>query len=111
MNDPVTERVRRMLAAKEPPSRNRDFETYAGPEGGRVWRAYKLYRSLLADIRRVGKGGVRVRTIGDAGGAVEVRGLPGKARRTTWVPAVILSVLARRVPFLRTARDREAGSR
>ena len=112
MDDPVTDRVKRLLEQESPVSRNRDFASFATPEGGRVWRAYKLYRSLLADLVRVGRSGVRVRPAADGkGAAVEVRGLPGHGRRTTWVPASILKALLRRLPVLRAAVPRDAGAK
>ena len=111
MKDAVTERVKRLLETDTPVSRNRDFDSFAGPEGGRVWRAYKTYRSLIADLLLVGRVGTRVRRAsGGEGAAVEVTGLPGHARRTTWVPASILRALVRRVPFLRAAARRDGGA-
>jgi len=50
MSNDIHGRVLTLLMEDYPPSRNRNFDRFKGPEGQRVYRLYRIYLSLLAEL-------------------------------------------------------------
>lgn len=50
MNDDIHGRVLTLLMEDYPPSRNRNYDRFKGPQGQRVYRLYRIYLSLLAEL-------------------------------------------------------------
>jgi len=50
MKNDIHGRVLTLLMEDYPPSRNRNYDRFNGPDGQRVYRLYRIYLSLLAEL-------------------------------------------------------------
>ena len=50
MSTDIHDQVLSLLMEDYPPSRNRDFDRFKSPQGQRVYRLYRIYLSLLAEL-------------------------------------------------------------
>jgi hypothetical protein len=102
MNSQLLERVRRLLEDAEAPSRNRYFEEFAGEEGQRVFRLYRIYLSLWEELGRAAdRPEVRVAAAAEPGGLLLTVEDPKVAyRRQCLVPRELAPAFDQRLASL-----------
>jgi hypothetical protein len=108
----MLERVRRLLEDPETPSRNRFFDEFAGEEGQRVFRLYRIYLSLWEELgEAAGRPEVRVAAEPVAEGVMLTVEDPKVAyRRRCLVPSELQAVFGRRLASLGLAGPAAAGA-
>ena len=93
--------VRSLLENEGPTARNRDYDNFASQEGKRVFRLFRLYTAVLAELDQAASSSdLRVSALRQEDGLRLVVENPRVAyRRTTLIP------LELEAPFLRRLRE------